>query len=72
MDRFTNTDVHTRRWNDVRREDGRTLELAPGESADLDLPTDFTDPYLARERVRPQPKGATPIPVPSAPDPDKE
>jgi hypothetical protein len=29
-----NADVHTRWWHDIRRSDGRTLELEPGEKVD--------------------------------------
>jgi hypothetical protein len=44
---YFNADVHTRTWNHITRQDtGRTLELAPGEEAELDLPDDFEDPYL--------------------------
>lgn len=43
----TNTGDSTRHWNDlVDKATERTLELGPGESADVDLPEDFEDAYL--------------------------
>lgn len=44
--RFKNFDSNTRTWLNLQREDGRTLELEPGETVDLDLPKDFSDPHL--------------------------
>lgn len=45
--RYTNTSNATRIWLTLTNpETGTTLELAPGESAELDLPADFTDPFL--------------------------
>lgn len=48
MDTFTNADVESRVWPTISRPDGSTLTLGPGESADLDLPDNFADPYLKR------------------------
>lgn len=52
--RLTNTDVHTRYWPDLSA-DGHTLELAAGESADVDVPADFTDPYLKPAKAKAKP-----------------
>lgn len=44
---FANSDIHTRVWPGIIRPDnGQTLELEPGGTAQLDLPDDFSDPYL--------------------------
>ena len=51
---FRNYDVNTRVFTHLQRADGRTLELAPGETCDdVDLPDDFDDPWLkpAKRRV---------------------
>jgi hypothetical protein len=41
-----NTDVNTRVWPRLQLADGHTLELGPGEAAEIDLPAGFEDPYL--------------------------
>ena len=46
MTEFVNKGSERRVWPGIQREDGRTLELDPGESAELDLPPRFKDPYL--------------------------
>jgi len=47
MTTVTNRDVHTRIWGNLTNKDtGTTLELAPGESADVDLPPGFEDLHL--------------------------
>ena len=46
MPRYVNTDYQTRVWPDLKGPDGRTLELGPGQSADVEVPDDFDDPYL--------------------------
>ena len=47
MARVTNTGDQTLHWNALTNmETGRTLELAPGESAEVDISDGFTDPYL--------------------------
>lgn len=73
---FTNTDVHTRTWMTLHRENGATLSLGPGESADVFtyeddrlVPLDaITDPYL----VPAKPARKAPEPQASVPDPPKE
>ena len=50
MARVTNTDSNTRHWTSlVNAETGGGLELAPGESAEVDLPNGFEDPFLKTE-----------------------
>jgi hypothetical protein len=63
---YRNTDVHTRTWGDlinptthvtesgVVRRAGTTLELEPGERAELELPAHFADPYLQPVPDEPQ------------------
>jgi hypothetical protein len=47
MARVTNTSEETRYWGAlVNAETGTTLELAPGESAECDIPDGLDDPYL--------------------------
>jgi hypothetical protein len=61
---MTNTGFHTRRWDAIPRlEDetdddgvvvalaGTTLELEPGESALVAVPSDFEDPWLKEAKV---------------------
>lgn len=43
--RYVNSDIHARVWTHLTNpETGATLELAPGESVDLD--EEVADPYL--------------------------
>lgn len=66
-----NTDFHTRTWNTlVNAETGRTLELAPGEQADVELPDDFTDAFLKPAKAKPK-KSSAPEPA-ANPDESKE
>jgi len=54
MTTVTNRDVHTRIWGNLTNKDtGTTLELAPGESADVDLPPGFEDLHLQGAVERP-------------------
>jgi len=47
MARFENTDVHTRIWHNLTNAETLvTLELAPGEDAEVVVPRDFDDTYL--------------------------
>lgn len=47
MKTYVNTSSQTRHWLGLTRPDSlRTLELAPGEEAELDLPDNFTDHHL--------------------------
>ena len=47
LNRFVNIGEAVRVWGTISRPDtGQTLQLEPRETADLDLPKDFTDPYL--------------------------
>lgn len=47
MATVTNTSSTRRHWNDLVDQDtGRTLDLEPGESAEVDLPDGFSDPFL--------------------------
>ena len=47
LNRFVNIGEAIRVWGTISRPDtGQTLQLEPGETADLSLPKDFTDPYL--------------------------
>jgi hypothetical protein len=64
--RFKNHDSNTRMWLTLHREDGRTLELEPGETVDLDLPKDFSDPHLRPVVVK---KGAAKSEKPVDPAP---
>ena len=52
MASYRNTDVHVRTWPSLRRPDGRTLELGPGEKVDLDV--DVTDVWLKRAGLEPR------------------
>jgi hypothetical protein len=79
MDTYVNTDVHTRTWPTISREDGRTLSLAPGEEVELDSASvPASDPYLKRQprrAFRPSSKstGATTQEAPAeGAAPDKE
>ena len=51
---YANRDVHRRVWPGIARPNGRTLELEPDEEAELDLPSDFTDPHLRPVMRRPR------------------
>lgn len=66
-----NTSDYTRRWDGLQRiEDrvdkdgnviaiaGSTLELEPGESAVVEVPQDFEDPWLKEAKVGAPKKGA--------------
>ena len=66
---FTNTDVHGRVWPHIQRPDGSTLELAPGESAEVDLPEEFSDPHLSDAKPKgPAKKNATQPGEPAKPE----
>ena len=51
---YTNTSSDHRVWPGIRTPDGLTLELAPGESVDLDV--EVTDPYLQPTKAAPTEK----------------
>jgi hypothetical protein len=83
MDTYRNTSEHRRVWPNVRRPDGSTLELEPGEECALDLAAAV--PHLqrvgrprpaaravSRRQRRPQPQQSPPPPVPSEPPPSGE
>lgn len=60
----TNTSPDRRIWTRLQREDGRTLELDPGESAEnVDLPDGFASPFLS-VATAPRRKPAEPEPAP--------
>lgn len=64
MATVTNVGFTTRHWNQLTNtETGRTLELAPGESAETDLPGGFSDPYLSTDGEVPVVVEPTPKPV---------
>lgn len=80
LQRVTNAHHLCRAWPHlVNAETGATLELAPGESADVDLPAEFADAHLttSREAVRrvakpkpsraPKGRAAEPITPPAEP-----
>ena len=46
MRTFTNSDHETRVWPGIVDPEGHTVELAPGEEIELDLPDDFEDAHL--------------------------
>ena len=50
---YRNADYQTRVWPSLQRPDGRTLELEPGETVELELPEDFTDTHLLAGKARP-------------------
>ena len=51
MTRVTNTDTQSRRWDTLADEEqGTTLFLHPGESAEVVLPDGFNDPYLKADK----------------------
>ena len=63
MTQVTNTGSMARRWDNLANADtNRTLSLAPGESADVELPDGFSDPYLSIGTITPK---ATPAPAPA-------
>jgi hypothetical protein len=43
---YVNTDVQDRVWPTIQRPDGRTLELGPSETVELELGPDFEDSFL--------------------------
>lgn len=62
---FRNTDNVRRTWASLTNtETGRTLELDPGQEADVEVPAGFTDPWLRPVRS-PKPAPA-PEPAPKA------
>ena len=52
MTEFVNNGSERRVWTGIQREDGRTLELDPGETVELDLSARFRDPYLQPRHVK--------------------
>jgi len=46
MQTVENVSDHRRVWPALQTPEGTTLELAPGETAEVALPEDFEDPYL--------------------------
>lgn len=80
LQRVTNSDHLRRTWPHlVNADTGATLELGPGESANVDLPDEFADAHLsvgapqeppARARQArpkpPKPNTASPAPEPPA------
>lgn len=48
---LVNTDAYTRTFLFIQNEDGSTLELDPGESAEVMVPKDFDDPVLQEAKV---------------------
>ncbi len=69
MGTFYNASEHTRFWPALRNSAGRTLELAPGEEAELDLPADFEDAYLKARPVEAEPVSRSPKQRKDAPEP---
>jgi hypothetical protein len=53
---YKNDSDESRLWPSISTSDGSTLELAPGEEAELDLPEGFEDEYL-------KPAGAKAVPA---------
>lgn len=69
MTTFRNADYQTRVWPDLTDPDsGRTLELGPGDTVDLDLPEGFEDAHL----VPVAPAKAAKAAAPSTPAPTEE
>lgn len=75
---MSNSGADTRRWDVLQRVDdkvdkdgvlvasaGSTLELEPGESADVMVPVDFEDPWLKEAKVG-SPKKEAPKKEPAA------
>ncbi len=59
----TNADVQERVWPSlVDKGTGRTLSLAPGESAEVDVPEGFSDPYLVPASPKKSTKAQEPAP----------
>lgn len=55
MPRYVNASAHRRTWSRLRnKETGRTLDLAPGEEAEVEVPQGFEDPYLQAVPSAPQ------------------
>lgn len=50
---FVNSADEERTWPGIQRPDGSTLQLAPGETAELDLPGEFEDEYLKPVKTPP-------------------
>jgi len=74
MRTYRNTDAHRRVWLSLTDpQTGRTLELAPGEERDLDLPRGFSDPWLVTDDPEPpvarrrKVEGALPDTTPEVP-----
>ena len=81
MTQVKNTSESRRRWDNlVDTGTQRTLELDPGECADVELPEDFEDPHLAvtpplsprKAPVVPSEPLSPPVQVDSPSDPPKE
>ncbi len=83
LETLKNVSGAARIWPDLANaETGRTLELAPGELAQVDVPDGFFDPYLqlvTQSVSAPKPKAAKapkpappakPAPAESAPEPE--
>lgn len=68
---FRNTDVQARVWPHLSHE-GHTLSLDAGETADLDVPDDFSDVWLKPEPepTEPEPKARRAAPKAETPTPD--
>ncbi len=57
---FVNSSPQTRIWDHlVNVNTGTTLELAPGQQAEVNVPEGFEDPYLVPVRATKGTKGAT-------------
>jgi len=46
MGQYRNTTEQRRVWPTIQRPDGTTLDLEPGETAELELPENFSDATL--------------------------
>jgi hypothetical protein len=61
MNLCKNTDYQRRIWTTLVNDDtGTTLELGPDESAHVDVPDDFEDPYLKVVPEKPSRKSPSP------------
>lgn len=76
METFVNTGEQSYTWPRIQRADGRTLELAPGEQAELDVAPDFSAPHLARVKPKAVPRShytpPAPEPAPTPGEPSEE
>lgn len=69
MQTYVNSGSQARYWPDLTTDGGGTLSLEPGQTADLDLPAGFSDPWLVPVKKTTKTPAASPEPAESADSP---